>query len=128
MNTDRKFVIAEVVCSSPRKKQRISLRIGERLMDIEVNFAQQLLQYQLKDINRLCSTLLQVKALNFINNSLANRIQIIHCVSHGHWIVATTINSKHDTVKVYDSFFHYLDKNSLWVVQLLYNVKIKYHK
>jgi len=104
-STDRKVVIAEeVTCSPPRKKQKEfdeeRIVMGEELTDIEVNFAQQLLKQQFNHINGLCSTLLQGKASKLTTSSMTNRIQIIHCESRRHWILATTINSKHDTVNV----------------------------
>ena len=122
MSTSQPTVIAdEVVCSPARKKHKQfdeeQIVMGAQLTDLEINFAQQLLKQQFKHINGLCSTLLQEKATNFTTNSMANRIQIIHCESRRHWIVATTVNSKHDTVKVYDSLFHYLDKASLQIVK-----------
>ena len=123
-NTDRSnaLVIAdEVVCSPPRKKKKDfdeeQIIMGEELTDVEINFAQQLLKQQFKHINGFCSTLLQEKALNLTKSSVANRIQIIHCKGRKHWVLATTINSKHDTVKVYDSSFHFLDKDSLHIVE-----------
>ena len=91
--------------------------MGAELTDLEINFAQQLLKQQFKDINGYCSTLLQEKATNLTTSSMANRIQIIHCESRRHWILATTVNCKCDNVKVYDSLFHYLDKDSLRIVE-----------
>ena len=102
--------------------------MGEELSDCEINFAQQLLKQQFGHINGLCSTLLQDKdkPYNLITTMLSNRIQIIYCQSRRHWIVATTKNSNCDTVKVYDSMFHYLDNNSLTTVEkcFTYNGKV----
>ena len=122
MSISQSTVIAdEVVCSPPRKKQKEfdeeQIVMGAELTDLEINFAQQLLKQQFKDINGFCSTLLQEKATNLTTSSMANRIQIIHCESRRHWILATTVNCKCDNVKVYDSLFHYLDKNSLRIVE-----------
>ena len=44
-------------------------------------------------------------------------IQIIYCQNRKHWVVATTINSKYNTVKVYDSLFRYLDQDSLQTIE-----------
>ena len=116
------IVPEEVVCSPPKKQARFDeerLLMGEELSDREINFAQQLLKQQFDHINGLCSTLLQDKdrPYNLTTTTLSNRIQIIYCPSRRHWIVATTINSNCDTVKVYNSMFRYLDKNSLITVE-----------
>ena len=87
------------------------------MSDHEINFAQQLLRQQFGHVNGLCSTLLQDEPNNLTTSSLSNRIQIIFCRSRRHWIVATTTNSNHDTVKVYDSMFRYLDKDSLTTIE-----------
>lgn len=121
-DSDVKEVIVpeEVVCSPPKKQVGFDeerLLMGEELS--EINFAQQLLKQQFGHINGLCSTLLQGKDKpnNLTTSTLLNGIQIIFCQSHRHWIVATTINSNRDTVKVYDSTFHYLDKDSLTTIE-----------
>ena len=115
------LIAAEVVCSPPRKKKKDfdeeQIVMGEELTNVEMNFAQQLLRQQFKRINGLCSTSLQEKVSNLTKKSMASRIQIIHCKGRKHWILATTINFKHDTVKVYDSTFHFLDKDSLCIVE-----------
>lgn len=41
--------------------------------------------------------------------------------------LATTVHSKCDTVKVYDSSFYYLDKDSLQIVEYRLRCEIKYH-
>lgn len=99
--------------------------MGEDLTDIEINFAQQLLKNQFKHINGLCSTLLQDRASKLTSSSMMNRIQIIHCRNRRHWIVATTMNANHDTVKVYDSLFLYLDKDSLQSVENCFTLNNK---
>jgi len=50
-------------------------------------------------------------------SSLSNRIQITFCQSCKHWIVATTVISECGTVKVYDSIFRYLDRDSLTTIE-----------
>ena len=54
-NTDRNVVIAEeVVCSPPRKQRKDfdeQIVMGEELTDIEINFAQHLLEQQVKHTN-----------------------------------------------------------------------------
>ena len=82
----------------------------EELSDREIIFSQRLLKQQFGHVNSLCSILLQDKPP-------PDRIQIIFCQSYRHWIIATTINSNHDTVKVYDFMLHYLDKDSLTTIE-----------
>ena len=68
------------------------------LTDKHVNFAQALLQKEHKQLSGLQSTLLLAK-----QTSVSPSLQIVH--SRGdHWIVATTIESPVNTVKIFASF------------------------
>ena len=58
--------------------------MGEDLTDLEINFAQQLLQQQCHHINGLCSTLLQEKGSKLTRDSVKNRVQIIYCQNCKH--------------------------------------------
>ena len=94
--------------------------MGEELTDLEINFAQQLLKQQCQHSNGLCSTLLQEKGSKLTKDSVKNRAQIIYCQNRKHWVVATTINSECNTIKVYDSLFRYLDQDSLQTIENLF--------
>ena len=90
--------------------------MGNELTDLEINFAQQLLKTQFTSINGLESTLhqqLQKNTSALSKDSIRNRIQILFCQERKHWIVATTVSYNPNEVKVYDSSFQYLDKDSL---------------
>ena len=53
--------------------------MGEELCDIEINFSQNLLKAQFKELNGLTSTLYQEKKLQLIESLIQNKAQIIHC-------------------------------------------------
>ena len=88
--------------------------IGEKLSDVHINFAQQLLKQQFPQLNGLKSTLLQSKENT--GEFLPAQIQIIHFRSRDHWIVASTNACKDGDVCVYDSVFSTLDKETNEVV------------
>ena len=92
--------------------------IGEKLSDVHINFAQQLLKQQFPQLNGLKSTLLQSKENT--GEFLPAQIQIIHCRSCDHWIVASTNACKDGDVCVYDSVFSTLDKETNEVVANLF--------
>ena len=89
--------------------------IGEKLSDIHINFAQQLLKQQFPQLNGLKSTLLQSK-----ENTGEFLPAQIHCHSRDHWIVASTNACKDGDVCVYDSVFSTLDKETNEVVANLF--------
>ena len=100
---------------SPQKKRVKHVDIeyiimGEELNDTEINLAQQLLKTQFPNLNGLKSTLLQEKKIVLTENSVRNKVQIIHCKSRHHWVVASTVHCNTGEVKVYDSLFMYSDK------------------
>ena len=111
----------ETLSSPPKKRHRIydeeRIIMGDQLTDLEINYAQRLLKQQCTHVNGLTSTLLQEKGSNLTRDTVKNRVKIIYCRNHRHWVVATTINSDYNTVKVYDSVFHYLDQDSLQTVE-----------
>ena len=107
-------------CSPPKKMQKCvdveHVIMGYELSDLEINLAQQLLKQQFNEfihLNGFQSTLLQEKS------DVQKKLQLIFCKEQKHWIVATTINCDCSEVKVYDSLFSYVDKDSLQVVQNL---------
>jgi len=85
--------------------------MGERLSDIEINVAQQMLRIQFPNLNGLNSTLCQeTDKRNQVYPK--NWLQIIFCKSGSHWVAATTIACEIGVVKVLDSLFHKLDEES----------------
>ena len=90
---------------------------GSKLTDLSINFAQQMLKEQFK-INGLQSTLLQARSSKQIR---LNQLQIIHSHGNSHWIVASSMNSKNQTVLVYDSAYVLLEKNTEKIIQNLFN-------
>jgi len=103
-----------------------SIVMGERLSDIEINIAQQMLHIQFPSINGLNSTLCQETDKR---NQLfpTNWLQIIFCKGRSHWVVASTIACELGTVKVFDSLFHKLDEESKHTIlnYMPKNTKIK---
>ena len=110
----------------PRKKIRLDLpdtevnkiNGGEKLTDLSMNLAQQLINNQFPAINGLQSTLLQNKPR--IGAAPMDQLQIIH--SRGdHWIVASTVGSNGDEVQVCDSVYNTLDQTTLGVIANLFH-------
>jgi len=56
-------------------------------------------------------TLLQ-NSSQFKKNKLACGLQIIFCQQRNHWVVATRIGSCHNAIKVYDSLYKTIDKDT----------------
>ena len=69
--------------------KRIIMNI--QLCDEEINFAQELLKLQFPKINGLQSILVQEKPLDLTEDAVKSKIQIIHCKSRHHWVVASTV-------------------------------------
>ena len=61
--------------------------MGQELTDNEINLAQQLLKVQFPTLKGLQSTLYQETEQNLIENDVNNKLQIIHCRSHHHWML-----------------------------------------
>ena len=118
--------VDQISCSPVKKRAKHfdaeQIIMGEELTDLEINFAQQLLKEQFKDINGLQSTLLQERKVTLTKTTVKNILQIVFCKERKHWIVATTINCAHDEVKVYDSLFQYLDKVSMECIENLFSI------
>ena len=77
--------------------------MGEMLTDLHISAAQSALKRQFSNLNGLESTLYQTKKAVLNEAMVKNKLQIIHCKKRQHWIVATTVNSKSNEVKVFDS-------------------------
>ena len=94
----------------------------EKLSDIQINLAQQLLKKQLPSVNGLQSTLLQSKPR--AGEPPNNQLQIIR--SRGdHWIVASTVGCT-NSVCVYDSVYNILDEGTIDVIfNLFHSSKVK---
>lgn len=65
--------------------------------------------------------LLQYKPCTAANEFNKNKIQIVFCNDQKHWIIATTVGCETGEVKVYDSIFSSLDKESLQTVMKLFS-------
>ena len=109
---------------SPMKKAKLfdaeEIIMGQELTDNEINLAQQLLKVQFPTLKGLQSTLYQEKEQNLTENDVNNKLQIIHCRSHLHWIVAFTVGCRLGQVKLYDSLFTYCDKETASVIANLF--------
>ena len=118
------MAVDDIMCSPPKKRSKNfdeeAIIMDNELTDVKENFAQQLLKAQFKNIRGLESTLLQQKSSSLSKDSIQNRIQILFCKQRKHWIKATTINCTQNEVKVYDSLFQYLDRESIQLVETLF--------
>lgn len=94
--------------------------MGKELSDLEINFAQVLLKHYHCKFNGFWSTLSQEKRTTLTENFLVNNIQITQCRGRHHWITVTTVNSKSEEVKVFDSAFSYCDKETVKVIHNLF--------
>ena len=90
--------------------------MGEKLTDVEINFAQRILKVQFPRVSGLQSTLFQCKPYTADDQINENKLQIVFCKDRSHWILATTIRCETGEVKVYDSIFNSLDKESLHTI------------
>ena len=87
----------------PSKKCKIDFEaviMGEILTDVHINLAQTLLKSQFDQLNGLNNTLYQARKVTLTKDTVANKLQIIHCKARSHWIVATTVKCTPGTVKV----------------------------
>ena len=110
---------------SPKKKRSKVIDTEGIIMDKELSndeiyFAQHLLKLQFTKLSGLDSTLLQHKQRKLIENGTKNKIQIIHCNSRHHWIVATTLGCELNQVKVYDSVYTYCDMETEAIISNLF--------
>ena len=79
--------------------------MGQELSDLEINFAQDLLKGQNPKVSGLQLTLFQERSKVFSSDFTTNSIQIILCKARHHWVTVSTIYSKLDQVKVFDTMF-----------------------
>jgi len=118
------IVLEDVVCSPPKKRikkfNEEAIIMGEMFTDVDINFAQRILKMQCPTINGLQSTLFQSKPCTADKQINENKLQIIYCKDRVHWILATTIRCEIGEVKVYDSIFSSLDRESLRTVMNLF--------
>lgn len=93
-----------------------SILDGEKLTDLHVHFAQQLLKRQFPYLNGLQPTVLQAKKSP---GALPNQLQVMH--SRGdHWILASNIGCRNGDVSVYDSVYRSIDKETRAVITNLF--------
>ena len=85
-----------------------SIIMGEKLSDLHMNHAQELLKRQFPTLNGLECTL-TITMEGFKTAGTQNKLQILHC-RRDHWITATNINCGAGIVHVYDSVFSSVDK------------------
>ena len=119
-------IVVDEVCSPAKKRLKKcneeAVIMGEKLTDNEINLAQRILKAQFPNINGLCSTLLQSKPCTAADQVNENKIQIVFCNNRNHWIIATTFGCEAaGEVKVFDSIFSSLDKDSLRTVMKLFS-------
>ena len=93
--------------------------MGAELSDITINYTQELLKIQFQQLNGLHATLLQERKVELSEAQVKNKLQIIHCSKRHHWIVASTVNCKLEEVRVYDSLFSNIDKQTRNIIQNL---------
>ena len=53
-------------------------------------------------------------------DTVQNKLQVIHCKSRHHWIVATSINCTIGEVRVYNSIFQHCDEEAKCVISNLF--------
>ena len=96
---------------------------GMELNDHNINNCQSLLKKQFPLIGELLLTLLQNKP---IKQKIGCGLQIIHCNERNHWIVASRIDSCHSPIKIYDSLYKSIHKETITVVQNMFKkLKLK---
>ena len=91
---------------------------NEKLSDLHINLAQQLLKQQFPQLNGLQCTLFQSK--KHVGKPLKDQLQVIHCHSRNHWIVGSTIRCKDGVVNICDSVYSTLDEETKEVIANLF--------
>jgi len=111
----------------PTKKQKLRSKefddiiMGVELSDLQINMAQNLLKAQFPQLNGLKSTLQQTKHTDIpTEDEVRNKLQIVHCKSRHHWIVATTVKCSNNQVLIIDSLFSSLDDETKATVSQLF--------
>ena len=92
---------------------------GEKLSDLHINFAQTLQMLQFPWVNGLQNTLLQSK--NNPEKPLQDQLQVIHCCTRDHWIVASTVHCKDGEVNIYNSVYSTVDEETDKVLANLFH-------
>lgn len=96
-----------------------SILNGERLTDLHVHYAQQILKRQFPHLSGLQPTVLRTKKSLGVRSPLPNQLQVIHC--HGdHWILASSIGCRNGDVDVYDSVYRSIDDTTRAVITKLF--------
>ena len=96
-----------------------SILNGEKLTDLHVHLAQQLLKQQFPHINGLQPTVLQTKKSLGVRKPFPNQLQVIH--SRGdHWILASNISCRNSVLNVYDSVYRSTDEATSAVITNLF--------
>jgi len=72
--------------------------------------AQRTLKYQFPELNDLESSLFQDKERSLTKDNVKNKLQIIYCKQHHHWIVASTVKSMAEEVIIIHSLFRLMDE------------------
>ncbi len=98
-----------------------SIISGDKLSDLHVNYAQQLLQCQFPHLKGLQSTLFQLKTINLLPIEKVDRLQIVHS-RNDHWIVASNIECGSSDVNIYDSIYNKPDKSTEEVILNLFDI------
>ena len=95
----------EISVSQEEEIKRISN--GEKLSDVAINWAQDILKATFPHLDGLFSTLYQQRK-NKIPKVTSEGLQIIH-VRSGHWIVVSTLGCPEEQLLVFDSFYNSID-------------------
>ena len=96
--------------------KKIFVRIGLKVTDVSMKWANCLLKQKFSNLNGLQSTLIQSK--KGLNHCADNNLQIVHCRSNDHWILASTISSVE--LLIYDSIFNTLNPETMRIVATLF--------
>ena len=91
-----------------------TILVGDKLSDLHINLAQDILKKQFPHLNGLQCTLLQQcmgMGTSGENMEYKNRLQIIHSCGD-HWIIASTVNCAGDAINVYDSVYSNTDEET----------------
>lgn len=96
-----------------------SILSGEKLTDLHIHLAQQLLKQQFPHLNGLQPTVLQTKKNFKGGQSLPNQLQVVH-FRGDHWILATSIGCRNGDVSVYDSVYRSIDEEACTVITNLF--------
>ena len=99
------------------QKDKRNILKGDKLNDLVIDFAQQLLKSQNLGIYGMQCTLLQSKKLAHPKNQL----QILH-VRGDHWIVASTLLATDGLIYIYDTIYQDINKETVSVLENLFGL------